>query len=284
MDDQLCRAFSSWCGNRPDDRPGPHAKLVKKTVDWNDFIRAMDGYIEAHNTRPHTGEGMEGRTPLQVMAFAPRKRTVDEKIRKLLLVKWHRPVKVQRNGVGIRIKGKIEQYEADSPELQALPIGTQVRVVNDPDDILGQVTVWTMDYAWICDAPSNRRLNRKLPSEALGEAMRKRERAKRAHRESRKAGLDHLRDPVEVAIAALNHDSAKHRQPDPPDGSGLILKPVRTPLKVPAQRQEPLRKAVSAEDMDMFQCLDEFARKPSPKTTKIPTVWDALHRFSKGAE
>ena len=185
---------------------------------------------------------------------------------------------IGRNGVGIRITGTTVRYGAAEPAIKALAIGEKVRVSYDSED-LRKVQVWSMDYEWICEAGCNRKFNRAVPSEALREAMRQRNREKRTLREARKVGLNHLRDPMQRAIASLEHDSAKQRLPDPPDGGGPVLKPVPSPLMVPPVRQ-PMRKAVGAEDLDVFDRFDAFANKPAGRPARPESFWKALNRFN----
>jgi len=222
---------------------------------------------------------------LQVMSQRIHKKPLPDGIANLLLMAWHRPVKVGRNGVAIRIAGAMIRYGAFTPELQALAIGTQVRVTYDPDD-LDSVVVWTMDHRLICRAEQNRRHNRSISSEHLRDTMRRRNRDKRALRNARKvnvAGLVH--DPIQQAVASLAADAARRRKPDPPppDGGALLI-PLQTPVKAPPKR---LRKAVGAGVVDEIGDLDAHLHDFLSSDTEvaagksIPTASEALRRWNK---
>lgn len=279
LDEQFCKQFASYCGRTPEDRPDAHAKLIRRAVPWETFVAKLKDYVAVYNARPHSGEGMDGRTPQQVMALAPRKRVLDDNVRPLLLAAWHRPVSVGRNGVAVRICGATVRYGADEPALRALAIGTKIRVAYDPEDV-GSITVWTMDYRFVCSAAMNQRLNRKLPSEALRETMRQRGHEKRVLREAGKIGLEHLRDPVDRSIAALAQDGQRRRRPDPTDPDGTpILVPVQAPIEaVPVEQRR--RKAVGAEEPDIYARLDDFTKKPSTDSRRRAVV-DPLLTYGK---
>jgi len=278
FEQQLCKNFPSYCGSCSDDKPEEHQLLVEQAIPWEDFIAAVGDYIQVYGDRPHSAEDMLGRTPLQVLATAPTRRVLPENVLPLLLAAWHRPVSIGRNGVAIRICGHTIRYGADDPAIKALAIGTKVRVSYDPDDI-GSIVVWHTDYRLICQAQANQKLNRALPSEALREQLRQRARERRAHREALKIGLEHLRDPVQRSLAALERDSRLNRLPDPtPDGPpGLV--PVLTPIVAPERAFQ--KQAVGAEGMDALQRFRAFANsKPTPGAKPGMAV-AALLRWAK---
>ncbi len=285
VNEQFCKNFPSYCGSSPADRPEAHAKLVRRAVPFDTFAAKLREYVEIYNNTPHSGDGMNGKTPQQVMALAPRKRLLSDDIRPLLLAAWHRPISVGRNGVALRVCGATVRYGAAEPALRELPIGTKVRVAYDPQDV-GTITVWTMDYRFLCHAAANERLDRALPAEALRETMRAIAREKRALRQAREVGTDYLRNPVDRSLAALARDAARRRLPDPPgpDG-GPVLIPVQTPLEPPFRAVAMARKAVGAESMtegtDALQRLEKFARKPSAKRPATEPAFAALARWSE---
>ena len=280
----FCKVFPSYCGGSADDRPERHAKLVEKAVEWDEFRKGVGEFVQAYNDRPHLGEGMEGRTPLQVMSLAPRKRVVPEGVHDLLLATWHRPISIGRNGVTIKVAGKSLRYGARRPEILNLPIGTKIRVGYDADD-LRSVVVWTMDYRFVCRADLNKQFNRKIPDEALRETMRQDARHKRKLREVRKGGFDHFRDPVARTVAAIAEDATRRRLPDPkPPGGGPDLAPVGTPIEVPVRELARLRKAVGAEQVgEMDERLHEFLERSTdaPQTSEAPSGFDALRQWAK---
>ncbi len=286
-EEQFLKALPSYCGGSPDKRPVDHKLLVEKAVPWEEFITALAKAIEAYNERPHTGEGMDGRSPLQVMQLAPRKRVLSSQYDDFLLSIFHRPVKVGRLGVGITYCGKRLTYGAFDPAVCALQ-GQEVRVAYDPDD-LSRVNVISMDGRYICRAELNQRVNKKLPGERLREQIRARNRQrktlKRAHAIS---SSDFLRDEVDATLAAMANDTERHKLPDaPPPEGGPVLVPIQPPIEVPSQAvQTPLRKAVGAEDMaaDTEQRLRDFLERSQEKASQQPqteTGFDALRRWAE---
>lgn len=298
--EQCMKSLPSYCGGCADDRPEGHAALAAKAIPFADFIAHVAAYVDQYNNTPHTGDGMNGRTPLQVIATATTKRTMPDAVRDLCLQTWVRPLKLGRNGVRVRIAGATLGFGWDEPALRALPIGTPLRIGYDPED-LRSVTVWTLDYKFVCRARANRKFNRKVAGEDLRQALREIRAEKRALREVRKAGLDYLRDPMERTLAALAADAAERRLPDPPgpDG-GPILVPVRTPLELPSKTVQPMRKAVGdgvgAADAaavnpdadglpDMQRRMAAFAEKSRAERAgrARESVFDRLGQFVRGS-
>jgi hypothetical protein len=280
LDGQLCKSFPSYCGKYPDDRPEAHAKLVAKAVPWETFVTKLGEYVKAYNNRPHSAEDMRRLTPLQVLRLATRKRVLDENLCPFLLAAWHRPVSIGRNGVSIEICGTTIRYGADHPAITALPIGTQVRVSYDPEDIR-RIHVWTMSYTHVCEAEANRKMNRSVTTEALRDEMRKIAAEKRTLRKAMKVDTCHLNNPVDRAIASLNADSARRRLPDPPgpDG-GPVLIPVRTPIEAVPQKQIQ-RIAAGAEGMDAQPRLrDLLAKQPTEPQRQDDAA--LLRRLARG--
>lgn len=262
--DEFCKLFPSYCGNSPENRPDAHAALVEQAIGIDEFATKLREWATIYNSTPHSGEGMDGMTPTQVIALAPTKRVLTEAQQRELLAAWPRPVRIGRNGVSIRLAGASYSYGAFDPALQALPIGQQVRVSFDPEN-MAAVTVWSMDGRRICEAQENHRFNRGAPSsEELREAFRAKARAARAHRASREAGMKHLIDPYVMAVAAKAQDAADRRLPDPthPDGGPNFI-PVQTSIEVDSRQRQDLRRVVGGPDVlqDAQDRLAAFARK-----------------------
>jgi transposase InsO family protein len=285
LDDQFCRVWPSYCGNTPDNRPEAHRDLVDKAVDFAEFAASLAKWIAVYNETPHSGEGMDGRTPLQVISLATRRRVLTDGQADELLAMWPKPVNVQRFGVGIRIAGTTLHFGAFEPAIRALAIGTQVRVSYDPDD-LSAVKVWHVDGRFICHAQENHRFNRSLSSEQLRETLRTNRKARRAIREARKAGSAYLGDPVAQTIAAQAADSARRRLPDPdhPEG-GPNLVPVQTSIEVPSKPAERLRRVVGEPDAmsDAQERLNKLAAASAEasKRGKARSAVDPLLAWSR---
>ncbi len=285
LEDQCIRSLPSYCGNCSDNRPEAHKDLIAKAIPWAEFVAIVERYIRAYNERPHSAEDMSGYSPMQMIRLATGRRIPTDDQRVYLLAAWHKPVKVNRLGVSLKICGLTRSYGANHPALCALPTGTRVRVSYDPED-LNRIQVWTCDeadrsrdYKHICEAEANQRFNRSLTSEALREAMRAKRRRYRTVRDAMLIGSELLRDPAEEAIASLQRDSSQSRRPDPPgpDG-GRTLVPVQSPVQVPEQRR---RKAAGAEGMELPKRLDEF-QIPAAAPERIRSPFRAMADFVNG--
>ena len=279
---KLFRWFPSYTGNTPDDRPGDHKDLVAKAVPWAEFCAALDQWMELYNNTPHAGEGMDDRTPAQVLALAPVKYVVPDNVRPHLLSAWPRPVKIGRQGVSIRIAGQTLRYGVFAPEIRELPLGTRGNVSYDPTDV-SRIYVWS-DPGYALLTPGgielNQRINRKLPGEALRESLRKIRYEKKTLKKLYELPGDHLRDPVELALAGMAEQARLDGGSEPPPPSP-VLKPVRTPLQVP-----PQRKVVGAEEApgtDVRQRIDAAYHRAQRTAGHQETAFAAMLRKAREA-
>lgn len=287
FDDQFARNWPSYCGSTPENRPEAHKVLVEKAVPFTEFARAAGAWFELYNATPHGGEGMNDRTPLQVMALAERRRVLSDEQATFLLAAWPRPVKIGRHGVAVRIAGATLRYGAFSRELNALAIGTPVRVAYDPADSSG-INVWAADGRFICRAEENHRFNRRITTEELRAALREKAAMMRKLREVRRNGLVAFSDPVTHALAAQAEDAARRRLPDPtPPAGGPLLIPVQTPFEAPPKPAETLRRAVGAPDVladvdaRLLAVTQRWATETRRPRGERPA--DLLDRLAKGA-
>jgi hypothetical protein len=207
------------------------------------------------------------------MAQATRKRVLTEQQGTFLLAAWPRPLRLNRQGVSLRLAGQTLRYGAFRPELNRLEIGTPLRISYDPQD-LRYVNIWSMDGRFICRAEENHRFNRRFTTEEHRETLRGRRRQMRTLREAGKVGLDLLRDTVTQTLAAQAHDADRHRKPDPePPEGGPVLIPLQTPIEVPPKERVALRKAVGAEGppddfRKRFDQLGKDGRAAKPRSAK----------------
>lgn len=260
--DAFCKLFDSYCGNAPENRPDAHTALVERAVGIDEFRTKLAEWVDVYNNAPHGASDMHGFTPLQALSQAPSKRVLTDAQADALLCCWPREVKVQRNGVTIRIAGEALTYGRFDAALQRLAIGTPVRVAYDPTDH-SSVSVWSVDGKFICRAEENHGFNRSVSNEELREAHREKSRAKRALRAARDAGRIHLTDAYTMALAGQHAAAAKSRLPDPPTGEGPALKPVQTAIEAPSKERQDLRRRAGSPDViaDAQQRLADFAKR-----------------------
>lgn len=108
--EEFCKAFNSYLGNRPENRP-ENAEAIRKDPSKlptiPDVMQLVSEYIvNVHNERPHTGRDMNGLSPRQVWdAEIDRRpvRHVDRDVLKLLLMPYagSRLYTVQRGGLKV---------------------------------------------------------------------------------------------------------------------------------------------------------------------------------------
>lgn len=241
--DKFNREFPSWCGPSPDRRPEVHKRLIAKAVPWDEYEARLDQWIQQYNNSPHSGEGMGGRTPAQVIALAERKRVPDNP-ELLEYMPWPRPVSVRRNGITIRAGGIGYGYGAFAPEVAGLPFGEKVQVAYRPSD-LRHVLVWRMDGSFVGRAPLNERVDISVTTETSRRVHAEIKRERKRLREFAKNPFGHLRDPVQRALEAQAVRAAG-RLADPPPNPPILV-PVRTPFETPPPEAMRPRRVVDGD-------------------------------------
>lgn len=185
----------AWCGSDRDRRDpdslalvlAPERVMALPTLE--DARERFAAWAESSNARNdhaiddlRDGEGPDAQrlSPLEFYCrFAPARRVVSEDALSLLEQRWERPVKVGKQGVGLRIGGRTHHYGATEPRLEALKGGSRfVRVSFDPDDIT-QVRVYDEGYAFLCVARMNDHFGQRVSREAMVTAVSARREQKR---------------------------------------------------------------------------------------------------------
>jgi len=137
LDQQFCKTIPTYCGKDAKRKPEQlNAYLQsdaakREAYDLKGFAALVREYIETvYNRSAHTGGGMDGRTPLEVMETRSSRRVILDSVLDLVARVWSEVLKVGKNGV--RFKGMLYgQY--DGKLLQAH--GRNVRVTCDPHDL-----------------------------------------------------------------------------------------------------------------------------------------------------
>lgn len=278
FDDQFVRMLPSYCGNTPDNRPGAHVEIAAKAIDVDDFTAKLDAWMTHYNEeRPHSGEGMNGYTPVQVMQTAAQKRVLLDEHAKELYAVWKRPISKTANGLRLVIRGASIYYGFRDRCIQELKHGTKVHVCYDPEDVRS-VQVWHDDGRYIGEARWHERTNRAVSSDVLSDHQKHIKRKKRLMREARKllftGGASN--DPAAAALAAQRTAASKARKPDPdkPDG-GPALKPVHPTIEVPKRPRRALHNEPIDKDFEERKRLlaeaaiaEQEARRKSGHTRK----------------
>lgn len=272
------KEFASYCGYKPGMLDQLDQLAIQKDImnlPTLDEVRAKFAEFEQwYNARSNhkiddlrDPETFDRLSPMEFYKqHLPSKRVVKQDALKLLEPVWSKALKVQKNGIGLRIGGGVVRYGELMPELEPL-VGSDKRVFIswNPDDMT-QVTVWSQDYKFICIAQENGRYGGlaqdkiTLADRNAGFAARKQQRARA------KQKVDFLSGSLTTAElasrAAREREVAEtkarmvedDRTRDPNDLPPLRLAHTRVDDAPSDIEEQQHRKAVGAEMVDP----DEF--------------------------
>lgn len=154
VSEQFSKLYITYCGNRPENRPERHNKVLKNVDNiplLSEISRDLRIYIEGeYNLRDSKAEGLEGKSPnVCYAANLVVKRTASEEQLNLMLARSARLQKVNRIGVFVRIgEKKVHFY---SEELIQGYFEDQVYVRYDSED-LSSVRVYDKEERFIAVA------------------------------------------------------------------------------------------------------------------------------------
>jgi len=216
MDCHFAKLFKTYCGKDVKRRPEALTGILRSKrgiaegLRLAEFSEKFGEYAELYNNTVHTGNGMNGRTPAEVLAKRTRKRVMKEGVLELLMRVWSGELVIGKNGV--RFKGLwFGQFD---PELIALQ-GKKVRVSYDPDD-LRRVYVYdaaTWQFITIAEQAKFVAYGR-VGEEDLRAATREKNRVRRAVKEFRKVSGDEL-DLASLTLRAMEQRTEPEPEPQP---------------------------------------------------------------------
>ena len=268
LDQQLVKTIKTYCGK--DSARKPDAlndylktdKAVREALSMDEFAGLIDRYInDIYNQQGHTGRGMEGRAPVDVLATRDSRRVLSEGVLELLLRIWSGELKVGKNGVNF--KGL--WYGQYNPEL-LMRQGQKVRVAYDPDDLATVHVYDATTMRLICEAAQAKLVGYggAVSEEDLREGMKQKGRALRVVRQAVDSRLTANMDVTDVTLAAMAERIKQERagEGEREQQRSAAIKPVSTPLddQVGEHARQKLkrisRKAAGAEndaiiDMDL---------------------------------
>ena len=268
LDCQFTKTFKTYCGKDSDRKPEELTsylkteKAIEEATSLEQFAEVLGKWFEAYNNTAHSGIGMDGRSPMQVMATRTSRRVIDSSVLDMLLCVWSGQLKAGKNG--IRFNGmNYGQYDSK------IVAGASVRIAYDPDDVR-TVAVYSGDnLSFICYAEQNRlvKYGDPISEEFVREAHAKKQTILRTAKAYRNTSCLNGLDITELAIAAKNDAAIASAQED------VNLRPVSTPLdgqgkeynRQKTQRQYKL--AAGAESMSMG--LDDLM---SNHTSTLPKL------------
>ncbi|MEA2708000.1 MAG: putative transposase [Phycisphaerales bacterium] len=166
----FCRLFDTYTGESIDAKPEQLQKILAQPHRIPSFEQVYDrisghvaGYnaCDDHGRRDLRDDNGELLSPDEALARWCDTRHVmrDEKALDLLLMQWHRPVTVGRNGVAITIRGVALHYGQYNSALTPFKAPTKERrrpvlIAYDPHD-LRSVRVHDEQFRYVCTAEMN---------------------------------------------------------------------------------------------------------------------------------
>lgn len=271
VDSQFTATIETYCGK---DAPRKPEDLNKKLNDPRIIANALDleqlaglfgQYAEVYNNSAHTGKGMDGRSPVEVLATRRSRRVMAEGVLDLLLRIWSGELTVGKNGVRFK-KMWYGQFNAELLIRQ----GKKIRAAYDPDDLRRLYIYDAATLKLITIAEQNQLIQYGSPvsEENFREAMQQKSRALKITRQFCNSQLIANTDLTSLTIKAMQEGQkkpAEKLQEQP------TLRPVRTPLNgqvAEHKRQEILKevkKAAGAESVEKVLDFDFSLLKPENK-------------------
>lgn len=248
MEGKFGKRWPTYCGNKPANRPEGLEERVEKGMapSLEEFVAAFKEWVElGYNQIPHTGDGVDGKTPDRVFAETlVTKRTATDQELDILLMRHNKPVKVGRNGVtwnGV-------WYGQFTPELDPL-LGQKVLLRVDPSDVT-RVWVFGLDGRFICIAPANLRMPARAPAALLKAAMATKRHDRKMILGAREANMrwhEDLPDRMSRILREQHAAQAKANEPDPVPPPNM--KPLQTSFhdqlnQIQNANEQVMRKAV----------------------------------------
>lgn len=113
------KMLESYCGDRPDNRPESmkmtNDKIESQVITYEEFKKTAEYVINLYNNTPHSGKGMNGRTPYECYKAEfqePMHRLGDTELLNIMRRRT-RCIKVTKNGVKFAELGRIDYYSDD---------------------------------------------------------------------------------------------------------------------------------------------------------------------------
>ncbi len=252
LDRQFTKTFDTYCGKDSGRKPDylndllKNEKAIGQAHDLETFAELTGQYFEAYNNSAHSGRGMDGKSPAEVLATRQSRRVLSEGVLELLLRDWSGELTVSKNGV--RFKGlSFGQYDMDLMRYQ----GKKVRIAYDPED-LRRVYVYdavTLRLITIAEQAQFIRYGAQVDETAVRDAMRNKTKAAKIAKEFRDTRLAANMDLTTLSIQAM----AEGSKPAAEVPGAATIKPVATLMdgQVARHRQvqifKSVRKAAGAE-------------------------------------
>lgn len=277
LDRQFTKTFDTYCGKDSGRKPDhindllKSEKAIEQAHDLESFGELAGQYFEVYNNSAHTGRGMDGKSPAEVLATRQSKRVLSDGVLDLLLRDWSGELTVSKNGV--RFRGlSFGQFDTDLMKYQ----GKKVRIAYDPED-LRRVYVYdavTLRLITVAEQTQFIRYGSKVDETAVRDAMRSKSTAARITKQYRDTRLAANMDLTTLSIKAM----AEGSKPAEEAASAANIRPVITPMdgQVKHHKQveilKSVRKAAGAESVTEVVDLEidfETEQNESEKTIEL---------------
>lgn len=190
LEETYCKHLASYIGNDPKKRPEKMKKVNEKlkeiAMPYNEFIEFIGNVIKTYNNSPHSGEGMNNRTPIEVYKNSfekPLRMVKTEDILNMFLMRTTKALKVGKNGIRIPEIG--ERYE----DIKLFEyFGKNVFARYNSDD-LKQVYVFTEQDEFICIAECKKFVDLGADAEVTKQTIRELNKRKKEIREFTKSQM-----------------------------------------------------------------------------------------------
>ncbi len=275
LDVQFTKTMRTYCGKDADRKPDHLNSLldsqiaIKEAYDMAGFSEVTGEYIKVYNASAHTGRGMEGRGPLEVMAERSSRRVIADGVTDLLLRTWSGELTVGKNGVNFK-RMWYGQFDYDLMKIQ----GQKVRVAYDPADLAKVYVYDAVTLRLVTIAEQNQLISYGSPvsEEALRDATKAKARAVKIAKQFRSTQQTANTDLTTLAIQAMA-EGLKDAVIKP---AVQNIRPVKTPMdgQVRAHQNRLLtkmvKKAAGAESVE--EVLDIDLSLLSPDDNKYEGV------------
>lgn len=227
LDIQFTKTIPTYCGKDSARKPEKlnnmlsSKRQIDKAYTVETFTELVDRYIKLYNSTAHSGNGMDGRSPAEVILTRRSRRVLADGVLELLMQVWSGELKVGKNGV--RFKGLY--YGQFSPELLAYQ-GKMVRLAYDPDDITS-VQVYDAATRKLITIAEQTRLvayGDKVSEEHVREAMKKKAQRLKVVKQFNKTSRVSQMDLTELTLQA----KADATRADQIESEGGSIRPVPT--------------------------------------------------------
>jgi len=279
MDIQFIKTIETYAGKDTDRKPEDLAaklnnpKVIARAFTLDTFAAAVGDYLSIYNQTAHTGRGMNGRTPVEVMATRQSRRVISDGVLDLLMRVWSGELKIGKNGV--RFKGLL--YGQFDPEL-LIRQGDKCRLSYDPDDLRRVYIYDAATYRLITIAEQNQLIayGAAVSEDALREASKQKARALKLLRSHKDASLTANMDLPTLTRRAMA-DAAKADRRPAAKAPTPTLRPVATPMDnqaaehIKAAMRKMVKKAAGAEGTGTVLDFDpdKLLGRPKKRTIEL---------------